>query len=184
VGPSDIDEVWGIAKAYATRVGAGPFPTELEEEIGERLRERGGEVGTTTGRPRRCGWLDLVALRYAVRLNRMTALAVTKLDVLAGLDPLRLCVRYRHPEGAVFDEFPYHQSIIHMVEPEYEEMPGFEDEIGDCRREADLPSEARDYLAAVSDYLGVPVRLVGVGPGRDQVIWMGKEAEPRLRAAA
>jgi adenylosuccinate synthase len=184
VGPSDIDEVWGIAKAYATRVGAGPFPTELEEEIGERLRERGGEVGTTTGRPRRTGWLDLVALRYAVRLNTMTALTVTKLDVLAGLDPLRLCVRYRHPEGAVFDEFPYHQSIIHTAEPEYEEMPGFEEEIGDCRREEDLPKEARDYLAAVSDFLGIPVRLVGVGPGRDQVIWMGKEAEPRLRAAA
>jgi adenylosuccinate synthase len=114
----------------------------------------------------------------------MSALAVTKLDVLAGTDPLRLCVRYRHPDGAVFDRFPYHQSIIHAVEPEYEELPGFESEIGDCRREADLPKEARDYLAAISDHLGVPIRLVGVGPGRDQVIWMGKEAEPRLRAAA
>jgi adenylosuccinate synthase len=184
VGPSDIDEVWGIAKAYATRVGAGPFPTELEDDLGETLRERGGEMGTTTGRPRRCGWLDLVALRYAVRLNTMTALAVTKLDVLAGIDPLRICVRYRHPEGAVFDEFPYHQSIIHTAEPEYEELPGFEGEIGDCRREQDLPTEGRDYLSAVSDHLGIPVRLVGVGPGRDQVIWMGEEAEPRLRAAA
>ena len=150
VGPGDIDEVWGIAKAYATRVGAGPFPTELEDDLGELLRERGGESGTTTGRPRRCGWLDLVALRYAVRLNSMTALAVTKLDVLAGIDPLRVCVRYRHPEGAVFDEFPYHQSIIHTAEPEYEELPGFEGEIGDCRREEDLPAEARDYLAAIS----------------------------------
>src|SRR3954468_3777754 len=184
VGPSDIDEVWGIAKAYATRVGAGPFPTELEDDLGNLLRERGGEMGTTTGRPRRCGWLDLVALRDAVRLNTMTALAVTKLDVLSGIDPLRICVRYRHPEGAVFDEFPYHQSIIHTAEPEYEELPGFEGELGDCRREQDLPTEARDYLAAVSDHLGIPVRLVGVGPGRDQVIWMGKEAEPRLRAAA
>jgi adenylosuccinate synthase len=184
VGPGDIDEVWGIAKAYATRVGAGPFPTELEDELGRRLRERGGEVGTTTGRDRRTGWLDLVALRYAVRLNGMTALAVTKLDVLAGIDPLRVCVRYRHPEGAVFDEFPYHQSIIHTAEPEYEELPGFEQEIGDCRREEDLPREARDYLRAISDHAGVPVVLAGVGPGRDQVIWMGKEAEPRLRAAA
>ena len=113
----------------------------------------------------------------------MTALAVTKLDVLSGIDPLRVCVRYRHPEGAVFDEFPYHQSIIHTAEPEYEELPGFEGDIGDCRREADLPSEARDYLAAISDHLGIPVRLVGVGPGRDQVIWMGKEAEPRPAAA-
>jgi adenylosuccinate synthase len=184
VGPRDIDEVWGIAKAYATRVGSGPFPTELEDGLGDVLRERGGEVGTTTGRPRRCGWLDLVALRYAVRLNGMSALAVTKLDVLSGIDPLRVCVRYRHPDGAVFDEFPYHQSIIHTIEPEYEELPGFEGEIGECRREADLPSEARDYLEAVSDHAGTPVRLVGVGPGRDQVIWMGKEAEPRLRAAA
>ena len=184
VGPRDLDEVWGITKAYSTRVGSGPFPTELEDETGERLRERGGEVGTTTGRPRRCGWLDLVALRYAVRLNTMTALAVTKLDVLSGIDPLRVCVRYRHPDGAIFDEFPYHQSIIHTAEPEYEELPGFEGDLGDCRREQDLPAEARDYLAAVSDHLGIPVRLVGVGPGRDQVIWMGKEAEPRLRAAA
>jgi adenylosuccinate synthase len=184
VGPGDIDEVWGIAKAYATRVGSGPFPTELDEALGDLIRERGGEIGTTTGRPRRCGWLDLVALRYAVRLNRMTALAVTKLDVLAGIDPLRLCVRYRHPEGAVFDEFPYHQSIIHAAEGEYEELPGFEAEIGGCRRESDLPSEARDYLQAISDLTGIPVRLVGVGPGREQVIWLGKEAEPRLRAAA
>jgi adenylosuccinate synthase len=184
VGPGDIDEVWGIAKAYATRVGAGPFPTELSDEIGDRLRQRGGEVGTTTGRPRRTGWIDLVALRYAARLNRMTALAVTKLDVLAGTDPLRLCLRYRHPDGAVFDKFPYHQSIIHSVQPEYDELPGFEAEIGECRHEADLPKEARDYLAAINDHLGIPIRLVGVGPGRDQVIWMGKEAEPRLRAAA
>jgi adenylosuccinate synthase len=183
VGPRDIDEIWGVAKAYATRVGAGPFPTELDDELGARLRERGGEVGTTTGRPRRCGWMDLVALRYAVRLNTMTALVVTKLDVLSGIDPLRVCTRYRHPEGAVFDEFPYHQSIIHTAEPEYEELPGFEGEIGDCRRESDLPKEARDYLAAIADHAGAAVRLVGVGPGRDQVVWMGEEA-PTLKAAA
>ena len=165
-------------------MGAGPFPTELEDEIGEQLRERGGEVGTTTGRPRRCGWMDVVALRYAVRLNTMTALVITKLDVLAGMEKLRVCTRYRHPDGAVFDEFPYHQSIIHTVEPEYEELPGFEADIGDCRREEDLPKEARDYLEAVADHAGAPVKLVGVGPDRDQVVWMGKEAEPRLRAAA
>ena len=129
VGPRDIDEVWGITKAYSTRVGSGPFPTELEDEIGERLRERGGEVGTTTGRPRRCGWLDLVALRYAVRLNGMTGLVITKLDVLSGIDPLRVAVRYRHPEGAVFDEFPYHQSVLHHAEPEYDELPGWDEDI-------------------------------------------------------
>jgi adenylosuccinate synthase len=182
VGPADIDEVWGVAKAYATRVGAGPFPSELDDEVGRRLLERGHEYGTTTGRERRCGWLDLVALRYAVRLNRMTALTLTKLDVLGGLDPLRVAVRYRHPEGAVFDEFPYHQSILHTAEADYEELPGFDADLGECRREGDLPREARDYIEFISDFVGVPVRLVGVGPGRDQVVWMG-QAEPTLRAA-
>jgi adenylosuccinate synthase len=181
VGPSDIDQVWGVAKAYTTRVGAGPFPSELDDELGQLIRERGGEVGTTTGRDRRTGWLDLVALRYSVRLNTMSALALTKLDVLAGMDPLRVAVRYRHPDGAVFDEFPYHQSILHAVTAEYEELPGFEGDISGCRREADLPAEARNYLEFVSDALGIPVRLVGVGPGRDQVIWMGGEAS--LKAA-
>jgi adenylosuccinate synthase len=180
VGPADIDEVWGVCKAYATRVGAGPFPTELEDEIGERLLRAGHEFGTTTGRQRRTGWLDLIALRYAVRLNRLTALAITKLDVLSGIDPIRIAVGYRHPDGARFDEFPYHQSILHAISAEYEELPGFEGEIGACRSERDLPREARDYLEAIADHAGVPIRLVGVGPGRDQVIWMG---ERQLRAA-
>jgi adenylosuccinate synthase len=183
VGPADIGEVWGVAKAYTTRVGSGPFPSELEDEIGRTLLERGHEYGTTTGRERRCGWLDLVALRYAVRLNRMSALAMTKLDVLAGIEPLRVAVRYRHPEGAQFDEFPYHQSILHTAEAEYEELPGFDGEIGQARRESDLPREARDYLALIGEHAGAPVRLVGVGPGRDQVVWLGEEPEARLRAA-
>jgi adenylosuccinate synthase len=182
VAPTDIDEVWGVTKAYSTRVGAGPFPTELDDEIGERLRERGGEVGTTTGRPRRCGWLDLVALRYATRLNGLSSIAVTKLDVLAGIDPIRVAVRYRSREGALLEEFPYHQSILHAATAEYVELPGFDADIGDCRTEAELPREARDYLELIREHTGVPVRLVGVGPDRDQVIWIG-EAEPRLRAA-
>ncbi len=182
IGPRDIDEVWGVAKAYATRVGAGPFPTELEDDVGRVMLERGHEFGTTTGRERRCGWLDLVALRYAVRLNGMTALAVTKLDVLSGLDPLRVAVRYRHPEGARFDEFPYHQSILHTATAEYEELPGFDVEIGGARQEADLPKQAREYLDFVSEFVGVPVRLVGVGPGREQVVWTG-DAKTALRAA-
>ncbi|MGH2954228.1 MAG: adenylosuccinate synthase [Solirubrobacterales bacterium] len=180
VGPADIDEVWGVAKAYATRVGAGPFPTELDDELGAQIRERGGEVGTTTGRDRRTGWLDLVALRYATRLNRLSALAITKLDVLAGIDPLRIAVRYRSSEGAVLREFPYHQSILHGAAAEYEELPGFDGDISGCRTNADLPAEARDFLAAISDHTGVPIRLVGVGPGRDQVIWTGAA---ELRAA-
>ncbi len=172
VGPTDIDEVWGIAKAYATRVGAGPFPTELHDEVGERMLEQGHEFGTTTGRRRRCGWMDLVALRYAVRLNRMSALAITKLDVLRGIDPLRVAVRYRSKEGAVFDRFPYHQSILHSAEPEYEELPGFDADISGARSEADLPVEARDYLRYIADAAGVPIRLVGVGPDREQVVWI------------
>jgi adenylosuccinate synthase len=182
VGPADIDEVWGVAKAYTTRVGAGPFPTELDDDLGAHIRERGGERGTTTGRDRRTGWLDLVALRYAVRINTLSSLAVTKLDVLAGIDPLRVAVRYRSSEGARLDELPYHQSVLHAAHAEYEELPGFDSDIGDCRSEADLPREARDYLDFVAEHAGVPIRLVGVGPGRDQVIWMG-EAERHLRAA-
>jgi len=172
VGPGDIDEVWGVAKAYATRVGAGPFPTELDDEAGRHMLERGHEYGTTTGRERRCGWMDLVALRYAVRLNRMTALAITKLDVLSGLETLRVAVRYRSREGAVLDSFPYHQSILHSARPEYEELPGFEADLGECRTPADLPAAARDYLAYLAEFVDVPIRLVGVGPGRDQVVWL------------
>ena len=172
IGPTDIDEVWGVAKAYATRVGAGPFPTELHDEIGERMLQRGHEFGTTTGRPRRCGWMDLIALRYAVRLNRLDWLAITKLDVLSGIGPLRVAVRYRSKEGAILDSFPYHQSILHSAEPEYEELPGFDADLEQCREEGDLPREARDYLGFIADFVGVPVRLVGVGPDREQVVWI------------
>jgi adenylosuccinate synthase len=173
VGPTDINEVWGVAKAYATRVGAGPFPTELDDEVGERIVERGHEFGTTTGRRRRAGWMDLVALRYAVRLNRMDSLAITKLDVLSGIGPLRVAVRYRSKEGAVLDTFPYHQSILHSATAEYEELPGFDADLGECREEADLPQAARDYLSFISEFVRVPIRLVGVGPDRDQVVWLG-----------
>src|SRR3954464_11245342 len=125
VGPRDLHEIWGVAKAYATRVGAGPFPPELDDELGAQMREAGGEYGTTTGRPRRVGWIDLVALRYAARLNTMTALAITKLDVLTGLGPLRVCTRYRGADDARFDHFPYHQTVLHNASPEYEELPGW-----------------------------------------------------------
>jgi adenylosuccinate synthase len=174
VAPTDINEIWGVAKAYATRVGAGPFPTELDDKIGADLRQKGGEFGTTTGRPRRTGWFDALALRYAARLNGLTALALTKLDVLSGIDPLRVAVRYRSREGAVLNEFPYHQTVLHFAEPEYEELPGFDGDIGGCRTLEELPKEARDYLDYIADASGVPVGLVGVGPGREQVIWMGE----------
>jgi adenylosuccinate synthase len=171
VGPRDIAEVWGVSKAYTTRVGAGPFPTEIDDRLADVLRERGREFGTTTGRARRVGWLDLVALRYAARLNTLTALAVTKLDVLSGLESIEVCVRYRGAEDAEFDHFPYHQSVLHHAVGETERLPGWNEDLGECRSAADLPAAARDYLRFVSQFTGVPIALIGVGPGRDQVIW-------------
>jgi adenylosuccinate synthase len=171
VGPKDIDEVWGVTKAYSTRVGAGPFPTELDGDFADELRQRGGEYGTTTGRPRRVGWLDLVALRYAARINSLTALAVTKLDVLSGLELIRVCTRYRGPEGAEFDHFPYHQTVLHHSIGEYVELPGWTEDLAEMRSQEDLPATARDYLQFIADFVRVPVALIGVGPARDQVIW-------------
>ena len=173
VGPRDIDEIWGIAKAYGTRVGSGPFPTEVDGAFAEILRERGGEYGTTTGRPRRVGWIDLIALRYAARINSLTALAITKLDVLSGIDRLQVCTRYRGAEGAEFDYFPYHQTVLHHAAGEYLELEGWSEDISECRTESDLPTAARDYLRFVSEFVGVPIALIGVGPGREQVIWTG-----------
>ncbi len=171
VGPKDIDEVWGIAKAYVTRVGSGPFPTELDDATGEEIRTRGGEFGTTTGRPRRTGWQDLVAMRYAARINSMTALAITKLDVLSGFDRIKVCLSYRSREEAELHNFPYHQSVLHHATPIYEELPGWSDDIGEARSLSDLPDAAREYLDYIAEHSGVPVALIGVGPARDQVVW-------------
>jgi adenylosuccinate synthase len=191
IGPTEVDDVWGIAKAYATRVGEGPFPTELFDDRGRHMLERGHEYGTTTGRQRRTGWLDLVALRYAARVNGLTGLVITKLDVLSGIGPLKVCTSYRHAEGAVFEEFPYHHSILHSSEAIYEELTGFEEDIGGARPLDDLPEAARTYLEFVSEFTGVPVKLIGVGPGREQVIRLddgalasGSGARPPARAAA
>jgi adenylosuccinate synthase len=182
VGPRSIDEVWGIAKAYATRVGAGPFPTELDDELGERIRQAGSEFGTTTGRARRTGWLDLVALRYATRVNGLTGLVVTKLDVLTGIDPLRVAIRYSGSEGASFEEFPYHQSILHKARGELVDLPGWNEDISGCRSIDELPRNAQDYLEFMSDFLGIPIVMVGVGPARDEMIWTA--AAERVRPAA
>jgi len=171
VGPKSIDEIWGIAKAYTTRVGAGPFPSELHDGMGERIRARGGEWGTTTGRPRRTGWLDLVALRYAARLNTLTALVVTKLDVLTGLEKIRVCTSYEGAEGATFDSFPYHQTVLHHTSAKLTELPGWSEDLGECRSLSDLPAAAREYLQFIAEHVGTPVALVGVGPGREQVVW-------------
>ncbi len=170
IGPKDIDEVWGVTKAYSTRVGAGPFPTELDGPLAEEIREKGGEYGTTTGRKRRVGWLDLVALRYAARLNSLTAMAVTKLDVLSGLDRICVCTRYRGAEGAEFDHFPYHQTVLHHARGEYIELPGWSEDLTGCRSQDELPATAREYLQFIADFVRVPIALIGVGPARDQVI--------------
>jgi adenylosuccinate synthase len=182
VGPKAIDEVWGVAKAYCTRVGAGPFPTELEDAIGEQIRQAGREFGTTTGRARRTGWLDLVALRYATRVNGLTGLVITKLDVLTGVEPLYVATRYLGAEGATFEDFPYHQSILHKARGDLVQLPGWHEDITGARSLADLPPAAQSYLDFVSEALGIPIVMVGVGPGRDEMIWT--EAAEWLRPAA
>ncbi len=170
VGPTKIDSVLGIAKAYLTRVGAGPFPSEADEERGAKIRDIGAEFGTTTGRERRCGWLDLVGLRYAVRLNGLTELVLTKLDVLSEFDSIPVCVAYKLPDGTITEEFPAHQSDFHHAEPVWEERPGWNTDISDATEWDQLPQAARDYVEWVADQLGIPVTLVGVGVRRDQVL--------------
>jgi adenylosuccinate synthase len=170
IGPTMIDKVWGIAKAYTTRVGSGPFPSEIDDEIGDKIREVGAEFGTTTGRARRIGWLDLVALRYASRINGLTGLCITKLDVLSGIETLRVATSYSTADGAVFDEFPYHQSVLHHSRAEYVDLPGWSEDISGARSFDDLPDSCRKYLDFISEFLDVPVVLVGVGPERSQVI--------------
>jgi adenylosuccinate synthase len=170
IGPTRIDRVLGVTKAYVTRVGEGPFPTELDDADGRRMLERGNEFGTTTGRQRRCGWLDLVALRYAARLSGMTGLALTKLDVLSGFDRVKLCVAYRDRDGNRLTTFPYHQTVFHGCTPEYEELPGWDEDLSDCRELEDLPPRARGYVDAIAAAVEVPITLIGTGQGRHQVI--------------
>ncbi|TMK97055.1 MAG: adenylosuccinate synthase [Actinobacteria bacterium] len=171
VGPKCIDEIWGVAKAYTTRVGAGPFPSELHDHLGEEIRKRGGEFGTTTGRPRRIGWLDLVALRYAARLNTLTALVVTKLDVLSGLDKIGVCTSYSGEEEAAFEDFPYHQTVLHHTSAKLTELRGWKQDLRECRTLSDLPDGAREYLDFIAEHVGADIALVGVGPQREQTIW-------------
>jgi adenylosuccinate synthase len=170
VGPTRIDEVIGVAKAYVTRVGEGPFPTEIEGPDQARLQEVGAEVGTVTGRTRRCGWLDLVGLRYAVRLNGITALALTKLDVLSTFSELPVCVRYRLPDGVETSEFPAHQSDFHHCRPVYERLPGWRERLDGVGSVADLPAAARRYVEFVETELGVEVSLIGTGRERERVL--------------
>ena len=168
IGPNRIDEVLGVAKAYVTRVGEGPFPSEIEGPANERVREIGQEFGTVTGRDRRCGWLDLVALRFAVRVNGITSLALTKLDVLSEFAELPVCVRYALPDGRETEEFPSHQSDFHHCRPVFETLSGWQDEIDET-----LPRAAQSYVSFVERALDVPVTLVGTGAARERVLALG-----------
>ncbi len=170
IGPTRITAVLGVAKAYLTRVGAGGFPSEADEEGSERIREHGGEYGTVTGRERRCGWLDLVGLRFAARINGLTQLAVTKLDVLSIFESIPVCTHYTLPDGTVTEDFPGHQSDFHHAQPVYQELEGWGVDISGVRDIAELPAAARAYLSFVEQRVGVPVAIVGIGQRRDQII--------------
>ncbi len=169
VGPTRIDRVVGIVKAYTTRVGEGPFPTELFDQWGERLRDVGGEFGTTTGRPRRCGWYDSVIARYASRVNGLTDFVLTKLDVLTGIEQIPVCVAYE-VDGKRVDELPTDQTAFHHAKPIYELFPGWTEDLSQVRRFEDLPRNAQDYVVALEELSGTRISSIGVGPGREATL--------------
>lgn len=167
IGPTMVDKVVGVVKAYTTRVGKGPFPTELTDSTGDYIRERGYEYGTTTGRPRRCGWLDVVMLKYAVRVNGITHLAITKLDTLGGLDKVRLCTAYEC-EGKLVQDFPASLEFLAKCRPVYEELPGWGEDVSEAAEYDKLPANLRRYVERISELLDVDICFVSVGPGRNQ----------------
>jgi adenylosuccinate synthase len=185
IGPLQVDEVMGVMKAYATRVGSGPFPTELDDGIGAGIRERGREFGTTTGRPRRVGWFDAVPLRYAVAVNSVSSIMLNKLDILSGVDELRLCVAY-DVAGQRVERWPSSSEILARATPIYETFEGWDEPIHDVRALADLPERARRYVSALEELAGVPIVLLSVGPERSQTIeraWRPIRRQPgRARA--
>lgn len=169
IGPREINDVMGIAKAYVTRVGSGPFPTELDDELGELLVERGHEFGTNTGRRRRTGWFDAVMIRQAARLNSLSEVALTKLDVLDTFETLKVCVAYEL-DGVRYEHMPYHQSVMHRAKPVYENLPGWQTDTSAVTELEELPREARDYVGFLAEQTGIPIGVVGVGPGRNQFV--------------
>ncbi len=169
IPPMSLGEVIGVTKAYTTRVGDGPFPTELFDEAGETLRRVGNEYGATTGRPRRCGWLDLVAVKFSASLNGISGLALTMLDVLSAVEEIKVCVGYEI-DGKRLEDFPMNQTDLHHARPVYESFPGWGMDVTGCRRREDLPGEARDFVGFVEAELGAPLRMISVGPERDQAI--------------
>ena len=169
VGPKNLDKIVGVTKAYISRVGSGPFLTEQENEIGDYLIEKGAEFGVVTGRRRRCGWLDLISLKYSVRVNSLTELFITKLDVLSGLEELKLCVGYESENGVTTD-YPYDQNILNTAEPVYEILDGWTEDITSVKKFDDLPENAKKYINAIEDFIEVPITFISVGPERNQNI--------------
>lgn len=178
IGPGTINRIIGVAKAYLSRVGYGPFPTEQDNPDGEIMVEKGVEFGTTTGRRRRCGWLDVVLLRYAVRVNGLTGLALTKLDVLSAFEKLKVCIGYSY-QGRIYHDFPPHQTIFHKCEPEYLELEGWNVDISGVTDKEELPAAALRYIEFVEQAAGIPVDVVSVGPKRSQTIWSRAELRPQ-----
>ncbi|HEY7600449.1 MAG TPA: adenylosuccinate synthase [Candidatus Limnocylindrales bacterium] len=183
LGPLQIDQVIGVLKAYSTRVGAGPLPTELHDGVGDGIRERGREFGTTTGRPRRCGWLDFVPLRRSVAVNSVSAMMLNKIDILSGLDEIKACVAYRI-DGELVEEWPLSLAQLERAEPVYETFPGWREDISGVRDVADLPAAARRYVAAIEERAGAPISLISVGPERTQTLVNDGHAARPLAAAA
>ncbi len=169
VSPIRINKILGVMKAYTTRVGEGPFPSEIKDALGECLRQRGGEYGATTGRPRRCGWLDMVALKYAVRLNGLTGLAITKLDILDGIDSIKICTGYKY-NGIIYEEFPKEIEILQNCEPIYEELEGWKEKTSGIRAFDNLPKNAQIYIQKIERILKTEVQMISVGQGREDTI--------------
>ena len=170
VGPMIISNIIGVAKAYTTRVGKGPFPTELDDEIGEKIRNKGGEFGTTTGRPRRTGWFDAVIVRHSVRVNGLSSLAINKLDTLGGIGDLKVCVAYKKPDGTVIENFPAALEELADCVPVYETLKGFDDDISSCRSFDELPEACKKYIESLEELCDCHISMVGVGPDREQII--------------
>ncbi|MBM4137490.1 MAG: adenylosuccinate synthase, partial [Nitrospira sp.] len=174
VGPTKISRVLGVVKAYTTRVGSGPFPTEIKDSLGEELRERGGEYGATTGRPRRCGWLDIVILKHSVRINGFTGIALTKLDVLDTLDVIKICTAYRY-KGKLYEEFPKEMNIFEECEPVYEELKGWRSNTIGITDFQKLPKTAKTYIKKIERFLGIKVHIISTGQRRDEIILLKEQ---------
>jgi len=179
VGPGRLDEIIGVVKAYTTRVGSGPFPTEENGKIGKYLREKGYEYGTTTGRPRRCGWLDAVILKYSIMVNTIDSAAITKIDVLSGLKKIKICTGYKY-EGKIYSDMPCHQTILHKCQPLYEEFKGWDEDISSVKNFEDLPVQTQDYIKNIERIIKVPVSMVSVGAERSKMIIRDDNLKSRL----